>query len=149
MKLLFALSLLLLMVSTALLADLRCTDVNVKWNSQGTSCSSCNQWAFGQVDKDGDDAGLLCLYLCSTHSYNVCEPTLTLWVGTDWGNHCYYVEREDSTVDWVLESNRDDWFDEVGAVAEIFMYLPCYSCRPKHATLLWNEDCYYCEGCGN
>ncbi len=139
-------TLLILGVSTGVVA-LQCRNLNIKLDAHDTTCSSCNQWATGRVVKEGSDDGLLCVYLCDKHSFNVCDNTMTLWVGTQWGFNCFDVPSDCSSVNWALESSRQDWQDSRGAWAEVYIYIPCFNCQERHVNAVWSRLCYYCDNC--
>ena len=143
------LALLILAVSTCVVASLNCSKLSITLDAHDSTCGSCNQWAAGRVVKNGSDYGLLCLYLCGKHSFNLCDHTLTLWVGSEWNFNCFNVPSNVSSVYWTLESDREDWDDGRGAYAELYIYIPCLNCEARHVTPTWTRMCPYCENCGS
>ena len=140
--------LLLAIVLTAnVLADLQCGNLSIATTSSGLNCTACNQWAGGTVSKSGGDSGWLCVYACSTHSFDICEPSIVLWVGTEWNNNCFEVDSDVSTVNWTFQSKRSDWDDNRGSYAEIYIYVPCLNCTSKHVIVDWDSICPYCTDC--
>ena len=138
---------LILALHAHVLATLKCGDLEIKKNAEGTNCTACMQWAFGQLDKSGDDAGWMCLFMCGRHSYNVCDQSIVLWVGTEWNYNCFEMDESTSSVSWSFQSGRMDWADSSGSWAEIFPGIPCNSCTVMSVRPTWTEPCYYCDSC--
>jgi hypothetical protein len=97
------------------------------------------------VAKAGSGSGALCLYTCSTHSYNVDDTSVTIYVGASYGITCYSVGPTTSSVSWTFQSSRDDWNDAGGSRAEVYMAVPCWSCAVKHVTVYWSDLCPSCN----
>ena len=133
--------------AVCLIAALKCNDLEIECESTGQGCTSCYQWALGSVSKPTSDSGWLCLYICATHSYNICDQSIVLWVGSDWEDNCFNAPSGVSEINWYFESSREDWQDSSGSWAEIFMFVPCFNCSVNNVTPTWYSSCMYCEGC--
>jgi len=129
-------------------ADLVCENMNITLESQDSNLSNCTQWASGLVTRNDTAEGPLCLFTCSVHSYNVCEPTIIVWLGVYWNYTCWEMASDESYVHWTFTSNREDWEDLDGSTAEIYIGVPCnFNCQIKHIYVGWTELSSTCEGC--
>jgi hypothetical protein len=134
-----------LLLFTHLNADIDCDDLEIKQSSSSDSCSTCTQGASGTIEKTGSDSGRVCVFLCATHSYNVCDHSVLIGVGTDFDQDCYDVDSETSEITWYFSSDRDNWSSQ--SLAEIYLWDPCITCSVNKIPLMWETECYYCPGC--
>ncbi len=137
----------LLLIGIPAGGDLTCNNLSIYSTDVDQSCQSCLQWCDGEVTKEGSESGWLCLYLYSPDTFNVCDHTITLWVGLDWNEYCFDVESDVSLVNWCLESERFDWDDPRGSWAKVYIYLPCLSPSTHYVTPVWSDPCDYCQDC--
>ena len=145
------LTMIILALSASLLANLECSDLSFPEEEQPvvfSICSSCTQWASGKVEKDDTaGGGPLCLFISAADSYNVCDPTTILYLGSEWNEDCYTLGAADTSISWNFSSRREDWQAEEGSWALLFLYVPCFTPATNNQLLEWTTICPYCPSC--